>query len=251
MRQGTAFLGHAMAGVAGDSAGGRPSDDRRRRWFLQDFAATTLADESMDLRLAADCIQHMERELGARHGVVLDRFMFYCWDQTAQAHFDALFRSTFGQPFMHNALQNALQEDSDSEPEFSEASSQPEDGQRTDHMEDQEEHEEDTDDAEAPVAGGANMPSDHEDLEASSEDSERRWHRLHQDDSDWEFSASSASIMGHEEPADPAPVRHQDGGLHLTWASAGIREASAPAAWRPPSAPSRRTGQIQARPGQS
>ena len=54
------------------------------------------------------------------------------------------------------------------------------------------------------------MPSDREeDLEASSEDSERRWHRLHQDDSDWEFSTSSTSIMGDEAPAHPAPVQQE------------------------------------------
>ena len=50
---------------------------------------------------------------------------------------------------------------------------------------------------EAVAAGGGEL-SDQEALEASSEDSERRWHRLHQDDSDWEFSSSSASITGDE-----------------------------------------------------
>ena len=41
VRQGTAFLGHAMAGIAGDTSGGRPPDDSRQRlrWTDSCFVA--------------------------------------------------------------------------------------------------------------------------------------------------------------------------------------------------------------------
>ena len=65
VQQGTAFLDVAMAGTAPEP-GPRPSDDNRRRWFVQDFAATSLADGTMELPLAVDCIQRMERALRAR-----------------------------------------------------------------------------------------------------------------------------------------------------------------------------------------
>ena len=39
-----------------------PDDESKRRWFLQDFSATTSANAGMELRTAVDCIQRMERE---------------------------------------------------------------------------------------------------------------------------------------------------------------------------------------------
>ena len=47
-------VSHAMASMAAGVVaplGPRPDNDRRRRWFLQDFAATSLADENWSYAL--------------------------------------------------------------------------------------------------------------------------------------------------------------------------------------------------------
>ena len=152
----------------------RPPDTARRRWFLQDFAATSLSDRQMDLRAAVEGIARMERALRTRQGVELDRFMHQCWDPAARPHFEASFRSEFGQPFMHPALQRDLQSrSSSSEPEFLDGSSQPHDANRRPEPMD-------TSDK-----GGENaaMPQAELDREwqlelATSDDSERRWDRM-------------------------------------------------------------------------
>ena len=119
--------------------GPHPDDDRRRRWFLQDFAAKSLADERLELRQAAE-IERMERALRSRQGITLDRFMYQCWECPAQDHLEASFQEPFGMPFMHPALRPALQDHSGSSgPELCDGASQPDDaGQRAEPMDDSE-----------------------------------------------------------------------------------------------------------------
>ena len=75
-----------MAAAGSGSAGNLhrgPSSEDIRRWFLQDFA-TTLADNSMSLRMGVECIARMEAALQHRQDLVLRRFCYKCWEPEAR-----------------------------------------------------------------------------------------------------------------------------------------------------------------------
>ena len=136
-----------MAGMAAGALaplGPRPDDDRRRRWFLQDFEATSLADERLELRTAAESIERMERALRSRHGT------YQCWESPAQDHFEASVPCK-----THSGS---------SEPEFSDGASQPDDAGRAEPM----------DDSEQEPAHEARQPG-----APASEPATSEWDRMH------------------------------------------------------------------------
>ena len=70
------------------------------RWFLLDFATTSLEDSNMPLSLAAAVIPRMEAALSQRTGIVLPRFMWMCWTTEARDWHTRRFQIVCGGPFI-------------------------------------------------------------------------------------------------------------------------------------------------------
>ena len=166
-------------GAVADDPRGHPDDESKKRWFFQDFSATTMANANMELRTAADCIQRMKCASRERHGPALDRFLHQCGEPEASAHFEAPFRNAVRCPFMYPALRQFLQELSGDETE------RPHGGFICDHMEDSSANE---------AEHLAESAQDWQLELASSEDSERTSDRMHRVESgDPEEQESSTS----------------------------------------------------------